>query len=298
MSAPPRLFRRPRLLIVGCGDIGLRVVHLLRGRFRLYALTSSAARCEVLRGAGVVPVLGDLDDPLTLRRLAGLAEAVLHLAPPAPTGTADLRTANLLRILARRGRVRRLVYASTTGVYGDAGGASFDETRAVNPGTERARRRVDAEQRVQWFGRVFGGRVTVLRVPGIYANDRSAGHPRERLVRGTPVLVAEDDVFSNHIHADDLARVCVLALHRGMPQRVVHACDDTVLKMGDYFDLVADWCGLPRPPRITRAEAAQQLPQVQRSFMSESRRLSNRRLKQELRLKLRYPTVLEGLVAS
>ena len=289
-------FKRPTLLIVGCGDVGLRVARLLRGRWRLLALTSSPQRAPVLREAGVLPLIGDLDRPSTLARLAGLADAVLHLAPPSGQGDTDTRTQHLLQALARKGRVQRIVYASTSGVYGDARGARFDETRAVNPATDRARRRVDAEARVRWYGRALGARVSVLRIPGIYAGDRPGGHPRERLARGTPVLAADDDVYTNHIHADDLARACVAALHRGLPQRIVHASDDTEMKMGDYFDLAADLCGLPRPPRIGRPQAQQQMPAVQLSFMSESRRLDNRRLKRELRLRLRYPTVTQGLL--
>ena len=289
-------FKRPTLLIVGCGDVGLRVARLLRGRWRLLALTSSPPRAPVLREAGVLPLIGDLDRPSTLARLAGLADAVLHLAPPPGQGDTDTRTQHLLQALARTGRVQRIVYASTSGVYGDARGARFDETRAVNPATDRARRRVDAEARVRWYGRALGARVSVLRIPGIYAGDRPGGHPRERLARGTPVLAADDDVYTNHIHADDLARACVAALHRGLPQRIVHASDDTEMKMGDYFDLAADLCGLPRPQRIGRPQAQQQMPAVQLSFMSESRRLDNRRLKRELRLRLRYPTVTQGLL--
>jgi len=289
--------RRPTLLIVGCGDIGLRVASLLRGRWRLLALTSSVERCAVLRAAGVQPLLGDLDRPPTLARLAGLADAVLHLAPPPGSGAADPRTAQLLQALARKGRVRRIVYASTSGVYGDCGGARFDETRAVRPATDRARRRVDAEQRLRWYGRAFGARVTLLRIPGIYAGDRAGGHPRERLARGAPVLAPEHDVYTNHIHADDLARACVAALHRGWPQRVVHASDDTELKMGDYFDLAADLEGVPRPRRVTVDQARAELSPMQLSFMGESRRLINTRLKRELRLRLRYPTVAQGLRA-
>ena len=296
-GAAPIRFKCPTLLIAGCGDIGLRVVRLLAGRWRVLALTSSPARRAELRAAGAVPLVGDLDDAATLARLGGLADALLHLAPPPGDGADDPRTAHLLQALARKGRVRRIVYASTSGVYGDCGGARFDETRAVKPATDRARRRVDAEQRVRHHGRAFGARVTILRIPGIYAIDRAGGHPRERLARGTPVLAAGDDVYTNHIHADDLARACVAALCRGLPQRVVHASDDTELKMGAYFDLAADLCGLPRPPRITRAQAREALSPVQLSFMSESRRLDTRRLKRELRLRLRYPTVDRGLVA-
>jgi nucleoside-diphosphate-sugar epimerase len=295
MPTLPSVFQRPTLLIVGCGDVGMRVLRLLRGRNRLLALTSSPQRAAALRAAGAVPLAGNLDEPATLARLAGLADAVLHLAPPPLQGATDPRTRHLLNALALRGRVQRVVYASTSGVYGDCGGERFDETRAVHPTTDRARRRVDAEAQLRWYGRAHGARVAILRIPGIYATDREGGHPRERLLRGTAVLRAEDDVHTNHIHADDLARACVAALTRALPQRVVHASDDTDLKMGDYFDLAADVCGLPRPPRITRSEAAERLSPMLMSFMSESRRLDNRRLKRELRLRLRYPTVRDGL---
>lgn len=292
---PHRVFRQPTLLIVGCGDIGLRVIECLGPIWKVLALTSSPGRCEELRHAGAKPLVGNLDDPATLGRLAGLADAVLHLAPPPGAGSSDTRTRALLSALRRGTRVRRLVYASTTGVYGDCGGAWVDETRAVRPLTDRAGRRCDAEARVRHFGRGTGCVATVLRVPGIYASNRPGGDPRERLRRGMPALCAEDDVFTNHIHADDLARACIAALMRGKPQRVVHAVDDSDLRMGEYFDLAADLTGLPRPPRISRVQAQEMLSPMAMSFMSESRRLRNQRLKRELRVTLRYPTVREGL---
>lgn len=140
-------------------------------------------------------------------------------------------------------------------------------------------------------------RTSVLRIPGIYAADRPGGNPRERLARGTPVLVPQDDVYTSHIHADDLARAIIAALWRGKPQRALNASDDTELKMGDYFDLAAGLFGLSRPPRVTRSSAQDSLPLMLLSFMSESRRLDNTRLKKELRLRLWYPTVREGLQA-
>lgn len=285
---------KSRLLIIGCGDVGLRVLKLLAGRWRVFALTSSPSRADALRAAGAVPLVGNLDEPATLARLAGLADLVLHLAPPARDGEADLRTRHLLSALARKAPAA-LVYASTTGVYGDCAGALIDETRALEPSTDRARRRVDAEAQLRAFGRRHGTRVSLLRIPGIYARDREGGHPRERLARGTPVLRRKDDVFTNHIHADDLAHACLLALLRGLPQRAVNVCDDSQLLMGDYFDLAADLTGLPRPERISRAEAAERMSAMQLSFWSESRRLGNARLKRELRLRLRYPTPKDGL---
>lgn len=292
-------FRQTRVLIVGCGDVGLRAARALLPRCRVLALTSQPERAARLRAQGLVPLVGNLDQAATLARLAGLAGRVLHLAPPPGSGTTDPRTARLLQALARRGGVRSLVYGSTSGVYGDAQGARFDETRAVHPATDRGRRRVDAEARLRWWGRQqsprWGTRVSILRIPGIYALDREGGDPRERVRRGSPLLMPADDVYTNHIHADDLARACVAALWRGRPGRVVHASDDTELRMGDYFDWVADHFGLPRAPRVSRQEAAQVLSPMQRSFMGESRRLLNVRLKTELRVALRYPTIEAGL---
>ncbi|MGC4060965.1 MAG: SDR family oxidoreductase [Aquabacterium sp.] len=292
-------FRQTRVLIVGCGDVGLRAAKALLPRCRVLALTSQAERVPVLRAAGLVSLRGNLDEPASLARLSGLATRVLQLAPPPGHGLEDTRTAHLLQALSRRGGVRGLVYCSTTGVYGDAQGALFDETRPVNPATDRARRRVDAEARLRWWGRQQAGqggaRASILRIPGIYALDREGGDPRERVRKGSPLLASADDVFTNHIHADDLARACVAALWRGKPNRIVHACDDTEMRMGDYFDWVADRFGLPRAPRLSRAQAQGVLSPVQLSFMSESRRLLNRRLKQELRLALRYPTIHSGL---
>jgi nucleoside-diphosphate-sugar epimerase len=287
---PAARTRRPTLLIVGCGDVGLRVLRLLRSRLRVLALTSSPERAPRLRAAGAVPLSGNLDDARSLGRLAGLADWVLHLAPPRAEGATDVRTAALLQALARNPRTRRIVYASTSGVYGDAGGARFDETRSIDPATPRARRRADAEARVRCHGRAFGVRASVLRVPGIYALDREGGDPRERVRRGAPLLAADDDIYTNHIHADDLARACIAALFRAAPQRVYHVNDDSQLKMGEHFDAVADAFGLARAPRLSREALRASVSQAQWSFLSESRRLDNTRLKRELRVRLAYRT--------
>ena len=295
LGALPARFRRQRVLIVGCGDVGLRVAAALSSRTRVLALSSSAARLPELRSRGIVPLLGNLDRTTSLARLAGLATRVVYLAPPPSEGWTDPRVSALLRALRLRAAPLQLVYGSTSGVYGDCQGAWVDETRASQASTPRAQRRVDAEAQVRFFGRSTGASVQLLRIPGIYAPDRDGGTPRARLQKGTPVLCAADDVYTNHIHADDLARACVAALWKGKPQRRYNVCDDTVLKMGDYFDLAADLYQLPRPPRVARDSAQQQLPTMLLSFMSESRRLHNRRMKQELGLRLRYPTVAEGL---
>ena len=297
--ALPARFRRERVLVVGCGDVGQRLLrdqHKPGAGPRWLALTSQPEKCAALRALGARPVVGNLDDPRTLRRLAGLAHRIVHLAPPPAEGALDLRTGNLLRSLRRGRSPRALVYVSTSGVYGDCGGEWVNETRPLHATTARARRRVDAERRVRSFPPAT--RASVLRIPGIYAPDREGGTPLVRLQRGNPVLLAQDDVFTNHIHADDLARACWLALWRGRARRVYNVNDDSQLRMGDYFDAAAALYGLPRPPRVSRAQAAQELSAIQMSFMSESRRLRNTRMKQELRLRLRFTDPLDGLRAG
>jgi nucleoside-diphosphate-sugar epimerase len=282
-----------RLLVVGFGDIAQRMVPLLAGRWRVYALARDPRRFPLLRALGVTPVRGDLDRQGTLAPLAGLAHDVAHLAPPPARGARDTRTAHLIAALAKGGSLpQHFVYISTSGVYGDCGGALVAETRPPRPQTERAQRRADAERQLRVWGRRSGVRVSILRVPGIYAVDRL---PLARLTRGTPALNADEDVYVNHVHADDLARIVVAALQRGAPGRMYNAADDAPIRMGDYFDMVAERFGLPRPPRVSRAAADRLIAPNLRSFMSESRRLVNRRLKQELRIRLRFPTVREGI---
>ena len=283
--------------MVGCGDIGMRAVRSLTGRMAVYALTSTPERIAALRQSGITPMVGNLDEPSTLRRLAGLATRVLHLAPPPAEGWFDPRTAALTAALRLRSMPASVVYGSTSGVYGDCKGELAPETRSVNAHTPRAIRRVDAERRVRHFGRATGVRASILRIPGIYAPDREGGTPRARLLRGTPVLKTSDDVFTNHIHANDLARACIKAMWRGKPQRIYNINDDTRLLMGDYFDLAADIYGLTHPPRVSRSLAQDQLPLMLLSFMSESRQMQNERMKRELKLVLRYPTVATGLLS-
>ncbi len=282
-----------KLLIIGYGDVGVRAAALLSRRYRIYALARNPASAERARAEGVTPIPGDLDQPATLGRLGGLADAVLHFAPPQRQGRRDLRTRNLLAALAR-GKIlpQRLVYISTTGVYGDCQGGEVDEIHRIRPATARAVRRADAEAVLRRWGKRLGVKVSILRVPGIYAAGRL---PLERLQNRTPALCDEDDGYTNHIHGDDLARIAAAALVRGCPNRVYNASDDEPMKMADYFDLVADHYQLERPHRISRQEAERVISPGMLSYMAESRRILNRRVKRELKVKLQYPGVPQGL---
>ena len=285
-------FGKPRILIIGCGDIGLRVAKQLCRNYRVFALTSQQSRFSELRGLGITPILGDLDKPETLWRLSGLAETVIHLAPPQNIGHRDSRTRNLTRILAQGpASVSRLIYVSTTGVYGDHKGGRVSEITPVNPQSERAKRRVDAERVLRLWGPAHGVTVTILRVPGIYAANRL---PVDRLQARTPALIPDEDAYSNHIQSDDLARLVCAAVYHGKPQRIINACDGGETKMGDYFDEVADAFGFERPARMPAAELQKIVSPMLWSFMRESRRVTNARLP-ELKTPLRYPSVAEFL---
>jgi nucleoside-diphosphate-sugar epimerase len=285
-------FGKPSILIIGCGDIGLRVAKQLSRSHRVFALTSQQSRFQELREVGATPILGNLDQPESLWRLAGLAQTVIHLAPPQNSGNRDCRTRNLVRILAQGSdTVRRLIYVSTTGVYGDHRGAKVSEITLVNPQSERAKRRVDAERVLRLWGPANGVAVTILRVPGIYAADRL---PIERLQAKTPALPPEEDAYSNHIHSDDLARLVCAAVYHGKPQRIINACDGGETKMGDYFDEVADAFDLERPTRLPGSELQKIVSPMLWSFMRESRRVTNTRL-HELKTPLRYPSVAHFL---
>ena len=370
----PRRFRRQRLLIIGCGDVGQRVVRQLHHGWQVIGVARSDETLQKIRTAGALAMQAD-----DAHRLARWATHILHAAPPASRDgeVTDRLTRGWLQALARArgqrasttsrpGRTHRLgarsaaallavpapaaqtrsqtqapsaprlVYLSTTGVYGDRGGAFTRETDTLQPLTDRARRRVDAERQVRYgihrpdgsnagsrraahphadsarpdsahrdSAHVSGARhrrlqqpplpALVLRVPGIYAADRL---PVERLRQQVPALVPADDVITNHIHADDLARIARTALLRGPRQRVINAVDDSQMTLGDYLDQVADRLGLPRPPRHSRAELTRTLSEVRMSFMRESRRLDTRRLKRELRVRLQWPTVAAFLARA
>ena len=283
-------------MIIGCGEVGLRLVRALKGRWRIYALTHTRARFSELRTLGITPVSGDLDRPDTLSRISALAQDIVHLAPPAASGDRDTRTTHLIRALGKGGSLpQRFIYISTSGVYGDCDGEIVLETRRARPTSDRAKRRLDAEQQIRAWGAETGVQVSILRVPGIYCADRL---PIARLQSGLPALSPEHDPYTNHIHADDLASTLLAALIRGRAGRAYNASDDCWIKMGDYFDIVAEQFNLPKPPRVSWEIAQEKVPENLLSFMRESRRLANGRMKKELRVRLRYPSAQHGVAAA
>lgn len=288
----PRQFRRLRIGLIGFGDVARRILENRTSPIpsghgpRWIAVSRSAA------ARGATHLHWDLDSPLTSKRVAATLTHCIMLAPPMETGRQDPRAKRLAVALRQQQRPLPCVYISTTGVYGDTQGGVVVETSPCHPIQARSQRRWHAEQSLREHAHAH-----VLRVPGIYGHDRL---PIARLQARQPALRAEDDVFTNHIHADDLARIAFVALFRGRPKRVTNAVDESEMKMADYFDAVATALGLPKAPRITRDEmqalgTAGAIHPMMLSFLSESRRVRTARLTPELGIRLRYPTVADTL---
>lgn len=280
---------KPRLLIVGSGDIARRALPVLHHRYQVYACCRQPAQAQAWREAGARVLMLELDQPASLTRLAGLADAVLYTAPPPAFGAHDPRVRRVIAALQNASMVpQQIVYISTTGVYGDCAGAWVSETRPLAAQSERALRRVDAEQAWRDYACRHGATLSILRAPGIYAAERL---PLARLASASPVALASEDGYSNHIHADDLAGLVCAALRRRGGIRVFNAADDLALPTGEWFDALADAAGLPRPPRLPRAQLREQVSPALWSFLRESRRIDCQRARRELRYRLRYPSI-------
>jgi nucleoside-diphosphate-sugar epimerase len=282
------------VLIVGCGDIGQRVAALcMAGGQAVVGLVQSAASAARLRQAGITPLRADLDDPATLGSVNCAGLAVYYFAAPPAEGEADPRMTHFLAAIAADQLPQRIVYISTTGVYGDCSGAWITEAQPVNPRTARGKRRLAAENSLRAWSKQTSVPVVILRVPGIYGPGRL---PVDRIRKGLPVLREEEAPYSNRIHADDLARVCVAAMQRGTPGAVYNVADNQPTTMSHYFNRIADTLGLPRPPAVSMSEAREQLTAAMLSFIEESRRIDNRKMREELGVELMYPDLESGLV--
>ncbi len=283
------------VLILGCGDIGRRVAALEQAAgARVWALARAAERAEALQAAGIAPLRGDLDDPASLEDLSAAGTRLYYLAPPPAAGFTDPRIENTLARLSGSNVPQRVVLISTTGVYGDCGGAWIDEDTPPHPRTERSTRRLAAEDTLRKWSESTGAPVVILRVPGIYGPGRL---PVDRIARGEPVVREGEAPFTNRIHADDLARACFLAGRRGEPGAVYNISDGHPTTMTDYFNRVADLLGLPRPPALTLEEVRHRLSAGMLSYLAESRRLDNRRMREQLGVVLQYPDLASGLPA-
>jgi len=281
------------VLIIGCGDIGRRVARLEQAEgSTVTGLARSEGSAQRLSSSGIKPFSGDLDVPSSLVLLPVRNSVVYYFAPPPGRGVTDPRMEAFVSALIPSNLPKRIVLISTTGVYGDCQGEWVTEARPANPQADRAKRRLAAETALRRWGESHNVSVVILRVPGIYGPGRL---PEERLCAGESVLCEEESPFSNRIHADDLARACLAAAHRSNASGIYNICDGHPTTMTDFFNRVADMLKLPRPPAITLEQARRQLGAGMLSYLAESKRLDNRRMREELGVEPFYPTLERGL---
>lgn len=280
------------MLIVGCGYIGERLATAMLSKGEAAsAIVRSDERAKTLRTMGVFVLQLDLDTS-PLPSASTLQQTIFYFAPPPPKGALDTRMQSFLQGLSISGQPTRIVYISTTGVYGDCSGNWIDETQPANPQVDRARRRWHAEQLLQGWRASSGGELVILRVGGIYGPGKL---PLTRLQQGLPMIAENDAPWTNRIHTDDLVQVCLAAMARGINGEVYNVCDGTPGNMTNYFNRVADLAALQRPPLIDAKQAVDALSPGLLSYLSESRRISNKKMLDQLSVKLRYPSLEEGL---
>lgn len=282
-----------KIFIVGCGYIGRRVAKLERAEgSRLAAMARSDSSAKALKDEGIEVVMGDLDAPASMKDIPLANHVLYYFAPPPPEGLVDSRMEGFLSYLNLSSLPERVVLISTTGVYGNCKGEWVTEERPAAPEADRANRRLSAETILSRWGKANSVPVIILRVPGIYGPGKL---PEKRLRKGIPVLSEEDSPFSNRIHADDLARACLAAARKGKGGSIYNISDGHPTTMTDYFYEVADHLGIPRPPAISLEEARRELSEGMLSYLAESKRLDNRKMREELGVEPLYPTLESGL---
>ncbi len=290
------MMRFSSLYIVGCGDIGTRVARLAAARqLKVYALSRGIKFPHDSVVSGVEFKFCDLDDAESLSKLDFTGAALLYAAPPPGGGVTDTRVSSFLAAIKQGCEPLKIVYLSTTSVYGDCGDELISEERPVNPANHTARRRCDAENCFSTWGQERGVPVIVLRVSGIYGAGRI---PMQRILSQEPLLDEQEVGFTNRIHSDDLATVCLAALDKGEGGEIFNVCDGEISKMTDYFNAITDQLNLPRLPQVSREEARKVMSPLMFSYMTESRQVSNRKMLEKLGISLKYPTLSEGLKAS
>ncbi len=281
------------VFIVGYGDIGRRVASLYRNnKVPVTGLARSESSFQLMKDDDVTAVTADLDDIDSLSGLSLAGTLVFYFAPPPPTGTTDPRMKNFLASLDMEKLPRKIIYISTSGVYGDQAGQWVTENTPPKPGADRSFRRLDAEKQLQGFRNKHVVETVILRVSGIYGPGRL---PEKRIRNAIPVLKEELSPKTNRIHADDLAKICVAAGKYGRDGEIYNVSDGCDSNMTEYFFQIAKHLGLPKPPTVDWEEAESTLSKGMLSYLRESRRIDNRKMLTELHITLKYPDLLSGL---
>ena len=267
-------------LFVGAGYTGARVLQRLPD---VVALGRSRSGDERL----------DLDQDDALRVEPAGPYAVIYSVPPASDQPGDPRLARFLTLLPHP--PERIVYLSTTGVYGNRDGGRVDEETEPRPETSRAERRLDAERTLTEWSAANGTTAVALRVPGIYGPGRLG---TEGIRAGMPVLREEDANPGNRIHVDDLATCCIAALSAAVPGGIYNVGDGDHRSGSWFTNEVARQAGLPPPPAISFAEAQKTFSPMRLSFLRESRVVDTAKMREVLGVTPKYANPADGIAAS
>jgi len=284
------------ITIIGCGDIGQRVAKRCQQQsMPVRGMVMTADSAKSLKQQGIEPIRANLDEPETLNSISYSGHTVFYFAPPPRLGNQDTRMANWLASMQSDDLPEKVVLISTTAVYGDTEGNWISEQSPLNPGTERGLRRLDAERRLFDWAQENSLEAVILRVPGIYGPGRL---PRDRIEKGLPVLNESECGYTNRIHSEDLAMICMVAAETAASGEIYNVTDGHPGTMTDWFNQVADFLSLPRPPQISMQQAEQEMSAGMLSYLKESRRIDNSKMLKELNVKLQYETINKGIAAS
>lgn len=273
-------------LIIGYGYVGKALSSLLKSKNIAHVV---AARSVTPDSTCAINL--DLDasiNPVSAQR-------IWYFVPPNKNFPTDQRLENLLSKLTVSTEAKRIVYISTTGVYGNCNGEWVTETRPVNPSTNRSKRRVNAEQQLVNWSKNNQNQYVILRVAGIYGPNRL---PLSRLKQRQPMIPESEAPWSNRIHVEDLVNICFKAMSLETENEILNVADNHPSNMAMYFNQVADIAGLPRPPVVTLEDHNGTLSNAMLSYLQESRRIDNRKMLEHLKIKLKYPSLNEGLPAA
>jgi len=281
------------ILIIGCGDIGIRVAKIWKKASKsVFAVARSESSIDSFRQQHIHACQADLDNVDSLKSLPSKQALLYYFAPPPATGQKDTRMTHFLDNVDEKHLPAHIIYISTSGVYGDQRGEVINEETPANPQVDRAKRRYDAEQQLRQWGINNSVDITILRVGGIYGPGRL---PLKRLQDKVPMLHEHLSPQTNRIHADDLAQICVAAAIKDTAGEIYNVSDGTNSNMTEYFNTIADFCDLERPPLVDWDEAEKTISPGMLSYLRESRKMDNSKMINELEIELIYPTLKDGL---
>jgi len=281
--------------IIGCGHIGVRVSQLLRQQnIKISATSHNENSKQHLTSIGIRVFSANLDEVSSLKNLPLQYADIFYFAPPAASGDTDQRISHFLSALEKKAPPRRIVYISTTGVYGNQNGEWITEKTPTAPHNARSKRRLSAEIQIRDFCYRRKTQYMILRVAGIYDTKKL---PLEKINAGVKVLKTDIAPASNRIHAADLADICIAAMQSTHSNEIFNIADGNPSSISDYFIQTAKIFKLTPPQEINWEQAKKKLSPEMLSYLSESKKIDATYVQKKLGVALQYPDLNSGLIA-